>query len=116
MSSQLALGLPEVPVPPRSECVAGPRPCPHYGCRYHLWVVRERAGRRQGRGSLRWWSTPQPVVRQHSPETCALDVVDREPDGAGRVTVGRLLGMTKERVRQIEERALAKLQAYRDDL
>jgi hypothetical protein len=56
------------------------------------------------------------VVRQHSPETCALDVVDREPDGAGRVTVGRLLGMTKERVRQIEERALAKLQAYRDDL
>lgn len=111
MSSQLALGLPEVPVPPRSECVTGPRPCPHYRCRYHLWVVHERAGRRDRR-----WRVPEPVVRQHSPETCALDVVDREPDGAGRVTVGRLLGLTKERVRQIEERALAKLQAYRDDL
>lgn len=108
---QLALRLADAPVPPRSECVTGPRPCHHYGCRYHLWVVRDRAGRR-GRG----WRVPEPVVRQHSPETCALDVVDSAPDGVGRVTVGRLLGLTRERVRQIEEAALAKLQAHRDDL
>jgi DNA-directed RNA polymerase sigma subunit (sigma70/sigma32) len=40
-----------------------------------------------------------------------LDVVDREPDGVGRVTVARLLGLTRERVRQIEEAAAAKLRA-----
>jgi len=41
------------------------------------------------------------------PETCALDVADR--GGATLGEVGSVLGVTRERVRQLEERALRRL-------
>ena len=66
----------------RAECVDGPRPCPHSTCRYHL------------------------DADVHS---CALDVADLGPQVQD--TIGTLLGVTKERARQIEAQALRKLHA-----
>lgn len=75
----------------RAECVSGPRPCPHVRCRFHLGVETSRRAR------------PEDV------ETCALDVADRGPLTLDEV--GKILGVTRERVRQIEVAALEKLQA-----
>lgn len=71
----------------RAECIDGPRPCPHVACRYHL------------------------TAEAHS---CALDVADVGPQLLD--TVGKLLGVTEERVRQIEAGAIRRLKArYGED-
>lgn len=88
----------------RADCVNGPRPCPWVSCRQHLHAVRDRPGRR-GEGR----ALPPPQVVAHSHVTCALDVVDVEPDGLNRQVIGKLLGLTRERIRQVEERALSRL-------
>ena len=67
------------------------RPCPLSHCRYSL--VR--------RVEL---ETPPPA------ETCALDVTDAHPDGLTLEEVGAALGMTRERARQIEAKALERLE------
>ena len=64
----------------RGDCLAGPRPCPWTGCRYHLGPARE---------------------------SCALDLAGR--GGMTLDEIGALLGVTRERIRQIEGTALAKL-------
>ncbi len=97
--SMPGLRSPDAPTE-RAQCIDGPRPCKWTDCRHHLWAVdgEDRPGRR--------WSTDDQrhaVVRQHSPETCALDVADRHPDGMGPEAVAALLGVTAERVRQIED-------------
>jgi hypothetical protein len=83
----------------RGDCLPGgaqyQRPCPFTRCRYHLAEERGASGGR-----------PPTVVRDTS-QTCALDVAD---DGrTDFVTIGRLLGVSRERVRQIETKALKKL-------
>ena len=69
----------------RGDCLAGPRPCPWTGCRYHL----------------------ASDVRGPLSESCALDVAGR--GGATLEEVGNLLGVSRERIRQIEGTALEKL-------
>jgi len=79
----------------RLECRDGFRPCPWVGCRYHLGIDLTTTGRLRVPPDREPWEVP---------ETCALDVADH-----GRVTleeIGGLLGLTRERVRQIEEIAL----------
>ncbi len=80
----------------RSECADIPRPCPHITCRYHLAVE----------------------TRGVSGETCSLDVADR--DGLTLEAVGEILGISREAVRLIEDKALAKfhrgMRRERDDL
>lgn len=82
----------------RSDCRDGPRPCPHLQCRQHL------AGDYTGNSPL------QKHRRLHvmsSNNTCALDVANANPDGLTCKDVGLLLGMTGERVRQIEKLVLS---------
>jgi hypothetical protein len=87
----------QLPLPrTRGDCVGGPRPCPHVGCHYHLWLDHKAS------------ST---VVLDELHETCALDVADRGDHTLAQV--GRVLGVTRERVRQIEAGALRKLQLFR---
>lgn len=113
--TQLALLSTRTTPATRSECEDGPRPCPFTACRHHLWAEDERPGRP--------WDgkRPPPVVRQHSSETCALDVAHQQErrDSRGllpRDVVGEHLGVTGERARQIEEAALEKLRSHGIDL
>lgn len=84
----------------RAECAGGPRPCLFVSCRYHLYLDADPRS-----GSVRL-NFPEREVWEIG-ETCALDLADR-----GAVTlddIGFLLGVTRERVRQIEREALVKL-------
>ncbi len=86
----------------RADCRTGPRPCLFVSCRYHLYLdVDPRSG------SVRL-NFPDREVWELE-ETCALDLAE-----AGSVTldhIGELLGVTRERVRQIEQGALKRLEA-----
>lgn len=84
----------------RGDCVDGPRPCPHYRCRHNL-VVEVTKG-----GGIRTNFDPEAEPERPS---CALDVADRGPHSYEEV--GVVMGVTKERIRQLEERALSGLQS-----
>lgn len=85
----------------RAECTDGPRPCPHVGCRYHLFLdVKPETG-----NLTMVFPDLEPGDLVHS---CALDVA--EAGGATLEEVGVLLNLTRERVRQIEIIALAKVE------
>jgi|GEM_PF-2028781 len=79
----------------RSECVDGLRPCPWVGCRYHLAVNVSHAG---------GLALPFGEDPDDWPESCALDVAER--GGLTLEGVGELSGLTRERIRQVEARAL----------
>jgi hypothetical protein len=86
----------------RAECRDGPRPCLFVSCRYHLYLDVDPSS-----GSVRLNFPDQEVWELE--ETCALDLAE-----AGTVTldhIGELLGVTRERVRQIEQGALRRLEA-----
>lgn len=90
-------------------------PCQHVRCRHHLWLVEgcERPGRRtaqvQREGDGRFMPEGattkrielKSILRIASPEACELDVVERNPDGLDYRTIGKLVGLHEERVRQI---------------
>ncbi len=88
----------------RSECAEGPRPCPYVSCQHHLFVD---VSARTGAIKLNF---PDLEVWQMG-ESCALDVADR--GGTTLEDVGAIMNLTRERIRQVEVRALAKLQAVR---
>lgn len=77
----------------RGDCAGKRRPCPHIQCRYHLILD----------GSV----TRGIPELEDLEQTCSLDVAD-----AGEHSledIGTILGLTRERVRQIEEKAKEKL-------
>lgn len=89
----------------RAECVGGPRPCPYISCKHHLFVdVSPRTGAIK-------LNFPDLEVWQLA-ESCALDVADR--GGTTLEDVGAIMNLTRERIRQVEVKALAKLEALRD--
>jgi hypothetical protein len=99
---QLRLPLLNTSGPPatRAGCADIARPCNRFSCRYHLWPDTERAGRPH--------HGEHPPAKLHpSSESCALDLAERE---SSRDQIAAHLNVTGERVRQIEERALMKLQ------
>jgi sigma-70-like protein len=104
----------------RANCVDGPRPCPWTSCRHHMLVEGELRGRDAVERSPAW----APGCRIHPaargartleealvslPASCALDVVDANPDGLSLEELGRLLSVTRERARQLEDIGLRKL-------
>jgi len=82
----------------RDECRDMPRPCPYAGCKHHNYLD---VNPKTGSITLNW--------PDHEPDTmpgptCSLDVA-----AAGAHTheqVGEVLNITRERIRQIEIRAL----------
>lgn len=89
----------------RAECVDGPRPCPYVSCKHHLYLdVSSRTGAiKLNFPDLEVWDMN---------ESCALDVADR--GGTTLEDVGAIMNLTRERIRQVEVKALAKLEALRD--
>src|SRR5688500_6554807 len=89
----------------RSECVDGPRPCPYVSCKHHLYIdVSPRTGAiKLNFPDIEVWDMG---------ESCALDVADR--GGTTLEDVGAIMNLTRERIRQVEVKALAKLEALRD--
>jgi hypothetical protein len=89
----------------REECQGGERPCPFVSCKHHLYLdVSARTGAiKLNFPDLEVWEMT---------ETCALDVADR--GGATLEEVGAIMNLTRERIRQVEVKGLAKLQALRD--
>ena len=89
----------------RAECANGARPCPFVSCKHHLYLdVSARTGAiKLNFPDLEVWDMT---------ETCALDVADR--GGTTLEEVGAIMNLTRERIRQVEVKGLAKLEALRD--
>jgi hypothetical protein len=85
----------------RAECKSGPRPCPFVACKHHLYLDVNPVT-----GSIKL-NFPHLDLSEMK-ETCALDIADR-----GAITleeIGEVMNLTRERIRQLEQSALAKIQ------
>jgi hypothetical protein len=119
VSVSAALRLPLVDAPlTRADCVDGPRPCERVACRFHLLVESALVTRDRSPAWLRGFRV-HPAARGAAtleealralPTTCALDVTRSHPDGLTLDETAGLLGVTRERVRQIEAVALVKME------
>lgn len=85
----------------REDCIDGPRPCPWLSCRHnnYLEVSPETGAIKLAHPGREPWDAV---------ESCSLDVA--EQGGLRLERVGQILGVTRERVRQIEKRALITLE------
>ncbi|MCS6902287.1 MAG: sigma factor-like helix-turn-helix DNA-binding protein [Myxococcales bacterium] len=89
----------------RAECAEGPRPCPYVSCKYHLYLdVQPRTGAIK-------LNFPDIEVEEMQ-ESCALDVADR--GGTTLEEVGAIMNLTRERIRQLEVRAMAKVKSLNE--
>jgi len=89
----------------RADFLQGPQaelPCPFVVCKDSLYLdVNERTGSiKVNFSDAEAWDLP---------ETCALDIADR--GGITLEEVGEIMNLTRERIRQLETRALKKLKA-----
>jgi len=89
--------LPLMPRPTsREQCKGGVRPCPWVSCRYNLYLDVRRDG----------------IIKLNFPDrdpdemttSCALDLAEDGPRTLDQVAA--LMGMSRERARQIEEHAM----------
>lgn len=84
----------------RADCVDGVRPCPYVSCAHNLYLdVSSTGAIKLNFPDLEVWELG---------ESCALDLAARE--GCTLEEVGGAMNLTRERVRQIEVKALAKLE------
>jgi hypothetical protein len=90
----------------RGECLDGPRPCPYVSCWHHMYLDVEPSG-----GLKLNYPDKDPADMADS---CSLDLADR--GGMTLEGVGDILGITKERARQIEVRGLAKAKVRGEEL
>jgi hypothetical protein len=89
----------------RSECANGPRPCPYVSCTHHLYVdVSPSSGNIQ-------LNFPDLEVWEMG-ESCSLDVADRGDTTLG--DIGAVMNLTRERIRQLELKALAKVERAKE--
>lgn len=89
----------------RGDCHGGERPCPLVTCKHNLAVYDVLA--------LPDNATADDVAATllAMRQTCALDVVDALPGGATLEEIGEAFDVTRERVRQVESKALAHVRA-----
>lgn len=87
----------------RVDCDRVPRPCPFVACRYHLYLD---VSPRTGSIKLNFPDLEPDELR----ESCVLDVA--EAGGESLEHVGQLANLTRERVRQLEQRALVRLRVF----
>ena len=87
----------------RHECGQMQRPCPFVSCSHHLYldVNPETGAIKLNFPHLEVWEMA---------ETCSLDVADR--GGITLEEVGAILNLTRERIRQVEVRGLAKIKDH----
>jgi hypothetical protein len=89
----------------RAECADGPRPCPYVSCKYHLYLdVQHRTGAIK-------LNFPDIEVEDMN-ESCSLDIADR--GGTTLEEVGAIMNLTRERIRQLEVRAMAKVKSLHE--
>lgn len=89
----------------RADCENAPRPCGFVSCAHHLYLdVNPETG-------ALTINFPDVGVDQMR-ETCVLDIADRA--GITLEEVGVILNLTRERIRQVQERALAKIKRAGD--
>jgi hypothetical protein len=102
----------------RGDCIGGPRPCPWIGCRYSLARVEQtaRGGVRIGDSTLARNANERELDAAIDHEldrldrlgdSCSLDVADRGEHAL--VRVGALLGIVRERARQIQHAAFSSI-------
>lgn len=84
----------------RAECQSSPRPCPYVSCKYHL-AIEVNAN-----GSITHYGDIETMT-----QTCCLDVADKGDHTLDQI--GTILGLTRERTRQIEEVAMRKVKRLR---
>ncbi len=84
----------------RSECLKLKRPCLFVSCKYHLFLDVNPETK-----SIKFNFPGKEVWELR--ETCALDVADK--GGVTLEEVGTIMNLTRERIRQVEMRALQKL-------
>lgn len=90
----------------RSECPTV-RPCPFVSCRYHLYLeVTPRGSIKFNFHGRKPWELG---------ESCALDIAEENYDGLPLSQIGHHLGLTRERIRQIEVSAFEKIRKETDD-
>jgi len=102
----------------RAECEKMPRPCPYVSCRYHRFVDVDS----EKKGSQIKFNFPDIIDYENMDEekfkdTCILDLAAEGPRTLDEI--GELLNLTRERVRQIEARAIRRLynnEEFRDIL
>lgn len=93
----------------RAECDGVPRPCPFVSCRHHLYLdVSARTG------AIKLNFPDLEVHELPADASCALDVADL--NGVTLERSGEIMNLTRERIRQVEVKALAKMKAAHDTL
>jgi hypothetical protein len=94
----------------REDCAGVLRPCPYVTCRHNLFVDGTEG--KDGRSYLKK-SCAEPD--QMDPKSsCVLDVVEDNPDGMSQGDVARAMGLTQQRVDQLERSASEKLKGWSD--
>jgi len=84
----------------RADCLKMKRPCLFVSCKYHLYLDVNPETK-----SIKFNFPGKEVWDLR--ETCALDVADK--GGVTLEEVGAIMNLTRERIRQVEMRALQKL-------
>lgn len=91
----------------RFDCYRSIRPCPYVSCKYNLYLDIQLKT-----GAIKYnFPDIEPDQMEFS---CVLDIADQ--GGNKLESVGVVMNLTRERVRQIEAKALKKLEILKEDL